>query len=49
MISLPPAGLPLSLAALGPRSHAPWMFVKTGAEAATIRAAFDRGGKIGRG
>jgi hypothetical protein len=35
-----------SLAAVGPRSHALGMFVVTEAEAAAIRAAFDRGGEL---
>jgi hypothetical protein len=35
-----------SLAAFGPRSHAPGMFVVTEAEATAIRTTFDQGGEF---
>jgi hypothetical protein len=45
MVCLHPAGK-LSLAAPRPSSHAPPMFVVTEADAAAIRAAFERGGEL---
>jgi hypothetical protein len=45
-IGLPKGRAHSALADCGPRSHAPAMFVVSEAEAAAIRAAFDRGGEL---